>query len=45
MDSGEKNLKEIKVDQAKLEIEIEDTQYLIDTNTSVTQETAQEDMV
>ena len=45
MDSGEKSLKEIKVDRAELEIEIGDTQYLIDTNTDVAQEMAQEDMV
>ena len=45
MESKEKSLKEIKVDRVELEIEIRDTQYLIDTNTNVAQEMTQEHMM
>ena len=44
MESGVKSLMGIKIDKAELEIEIGDTQYLIDTNTVVAQKVAQEDM-
>ena len=45
MKSGVKNIKEIQIVRAELEIEIGDTQYLIDTNTDIAKEMAYVNMV
>ena len=45
MEIWAKKLKEIKVDQSDIKIESKDTQYLIETNTSVSQNMKQEVMV